>query len=479
MSASVKRGRTIVLLIIFFCLTVESFTSLLWASTDAKGAALMRFLPCLALAYFLYEGRRWVRWLTAVLLGLLGLLLVGVWVFLNGPHAFPLWVSMALSAISLAMAGALLISPSVQEFLRLQRIPRQAPVQVPEAAVDSADPLSAPAGPPPLPGTPASPAHPAAKGKPWLYEFSCALLLASIPPAVYGLTRCSDSEAAGYLTGQYTGAGLVALLVGWLAWRFGYARRAGAGLLWFSLVFAAASYSVTLEKASPQSDPKAVQEAMLDIMNSVAKGEDVRRVAIDEKRCGKMLPAVRALQGACIEIQDEGARFTREYEKCGLDDLLGCSVVDDVERIRDARERARKGIALLERYGRSLTQILHSLPEKACAAGLPRSLEDGFRKGVNQGIGRQSWTISSVIKNRVDILVETDATLEFLEGRQGGYRLEDDRLVFDADENAEVYGAHLKKISDFEAKLRRVVDDIQKNAAELPARLRKDMSNER
>lgn len=120
----VQRGRTIVLCIIAFTISVSLFVVLMSAlrvGFDKLPTQIVRILLTLLIARALYNGRRWARYLFALLYGLGGaaaLFSIPALIETAPPYAIAIMIAMGVGYGVSALT--LIASPSVGRFLDYQ-----------------------------------------------------------------------------------------------------------------------------------------------------------------------------------------------------------------------------------------------------------------------------------------------------------------------------------------------------------------------
>lgn len=481
---SVTRGKVLVLIIIAFSLVITSVPPLLFESSR-EGAQLNMYLFCLVLAMgcALYRGHLWARYVLAVLFVpmVLACLLVASVALRKGNAVAHAGLGFCMAALFFAAGLVLLISPSIREFLLRQRSSRvpAAPPPPPCPPPPGGSPAvsSAAAAAAPVDAVPPAPTSsvPPVSGAPrhWSYEFSRLLLLFCLAFAVIGMFRAArvDPLKASELVGSLLGAGLWALLIGWFVWRVFCKKRAGTGLLWFSMVFSVFAFQTALATRPERLNAKACVETMESFMQCAIAGEDIRQIPIDERTHGKMAPVLRLIRDWVLDMQREGEKYRKEMETFKLGGLLEPSVLEDPERIADARTRLKGGIEATEKYFSKFLRLVDEMPRRLADAKLPSNAKAGMLAGMRESLGPQRAKLAEFQRIETGILLETDAILEFMSRRQGHYSFEDGQLLFETDNDMQTYNEHFTRLqrlsAEEEAFMRRLPEDAQRSLEKL------------
>lgn len=119
MDSSIAKGKGMLMVIIGIMLGI-SLISVIFFSSDKMITGIVRFILTGLLCYFLYQGRSWAKWVTAVLMlisaaiGLLGALAILIKPLL-GLYSLMMAIAYGISGI------VLIVSKSVNEFMGYQR----------------------------------------------------------------------------------------------------------------------------------------------------------------------------------------------------------------------------------------------------------------------------------------------------------------------------------------------------------------------
>ena len=359
----------------------------------------------------------------------------------------------------------LLFLPSVRAFVDKQRLDGRPPMPplpatafvipscAPAAGIPSVDPipmaipLDAPGvAPPSLPVVPPLPVR-----RPlWMFAFSCMLLVLT---GAFALAAVVKAGREGQLVisetvGGFVGAGLIALLVGWLVWRLACRKRPGAGLLWFSMVLIVVSYQGVLMRSPRQSyDLDAVKETFAALVDNAMEGKDVAEIKIDERRLGPIAGIARAIQEGVGDVASATREYREEIEELALQDVLNQEVMESPERIADARLRIKKGLQTMREHWPKVLKVFQETPQRLTRAGVSGEALRGAMEGFRGELEHRCADLAEFRRIDMAILAQDDAILEFLSEREGEYSFRDGYIVFVSDEDTETYCGHLDRLN--------------------------------
>jgi len=438
----VRKGKAIIFAFTLFVFGLEAVVFLRVEHKDPTRVAWP--LLVVALFFFLYQGRRWLKHVCAAAL-VLGVALYVPIVLDHGEIDALGIAGLAAAGVAVGFAALMLLSPSVAAFLRVQR-----------GAVPADDSAFSPA-PPPLPS---------AAGRDRYQGLWFSLIFVAI--ALYGYAAfgqgSGDPMRAGAQLGRGIGRALVLGLVSWLLWRFAFKKTRGAGLLIFAILFHLVAYHDVVVTPDREEAARSTAEQMASMLDGVVDGTSTEDIEIDEASAGELAPFLRLVKDMAAKSEAVGNRVLQDIEKLHLDDCFEEVTLSDPDRMKEMRARLERGIRIYEEGKRDLLKLMNEYGAACKRLELPPEMRRGMLEGHEEGAKQGQAFITNLFALRQDGLRHGDKALAFLLTRQGKYRFEDGGLLFDADADAETYNRHLADVTACEEKVVRMLRDFQRRA---------------
>jgi len=186
-------------------------------------------------------------------------------------------------------------------------------------------------------------------------------------------------------------------------------------------------------------------------LSSASPADREKALTTSKTQSGVLLHGARSL---AQEANDKIAAIFSELDDPTLDPL-GSATISDKDAIHRAHETVNEKADLARSAMQRVDVILSTELQEAqkLASGLTRTMARNFIEGVKA----RHYRHRSLYQRRADLWIETlnefAAALAFLGSRAGTYRIEENKgLIFQTAEDADLYNAHLSKLSTIVAR---------------------------
>lgn len=255
------------------------------------------------------------------------------------------------------------------------------------------------------------------------------LLLASTVPASL-LKHRVYPEPLVWSAAEGAGLALVAAPFAWLLGRYGFQRRHGSGFLVLTLAVASSAWLSLGARWQLTHQAAAAMQELASLLRTLGTGQTIEVQNYGRWRYGPYAPMVQGMSTMYKTLQ---------VSLGSLDDMepvLTKTSFRDAESVRATRTRLgsfHDRIARIDSEAEAAARQLHGEIERA---SIPSDMRRKMLEGIDRGLGGSPVRLTGGLAPMVQAL---DELVSFMESRQGRYRYEGGRLLFDRDADAARY----------------------------------------
>ena len=244
------------------------------------------------------------------------------------------------------------------------------------------------------------------------------------------------------LTAHATWLGIVFLFL----WRGKLRHQKAVAFFWFALILCAiASYrSVRLlnEAGNTQNALREVVSVFDDfIANRQISGDE-----INEKSYGEMAPFIRLFTDWTSEVQKDSLTMHNEIDKCNLASIFDARTLTEHSLLLQCQSNYEKAGNIFQMYEEIVRNQLNDFPTRIGNSALPDNLKQRALSGFNRDKDETLKDITDSFQVRNRYVSEAKKLLAFMKDKRGYYKYQDNKIIFDFQEDGETFGAYQRSL---------------------------------
>lgn len=276
-----------------------------------------------------------------------------------------------------------------------------------------------------------------------------ALVLLSVASAKY----YTDTTAGiAYKFGQMLAHSLWVAIVSYLTWRFIFKKRAGIGLLCFSILFFSISSYQALTMITEVRQAKIAAEDVSSSIKEFTKhifsgqSQETTHKNHSPQSYGKLNPLMVYFKNHLLLVKQDYLDFNNAMGKEHIENILIPDTLSNRSKIVDARRKLKKVNQLIDDYENLIQKrsidVINQINSLKLEDNIKKKTVDGFHEGKRE----KDEYFKEYFRIERAFLAEVNKLLNFLLSRSGKYWVENGQIVFISDNDANRYNGDIQKI---------------------------------